>query len=54
MTIPDFQTMMLPILKLSGDGKEHSRKECADYISDLFSLSGAEKGSVSKLLFVCF
>src|SRR3989344_7899021 len=39
MTIPDYQTIMLPLLKLAGDKKEHSIREAIDHIADLFGLT---------------
>ena len=42
MPIPDFQTMMLPFLKLAEDGKEHSKQEAFDSLATLFKLSEAE------------
>jgi hypothetical protein len=27
MSIPDYQTIMLPLLNLAGDGREHSKRE---------------------------
>ena len=47
MTIPDFQTIMLPLLKLAQDGKEHSINEAVEMLSGLFNLPEEEK---SKLL----
>jgi len=41
--IPSFQTIMLPLLEFSADGKKHSKKEAVKYISDKFSLSDKEK-----------
>src|SRR3990167_95658 len=46
MTIPDYQTIMLPVLKFAGDKKEHSIRETTDYISDSFKLSGEERKEV--------
>ena len=43
MTIPDYQKMMLPLLKLSGDGEEHTRKEAIDHLSEVFGLTEAER-----------
>lgn len=43
MAIPDFQTIMLPVLKFTGDKKEHSTRETINYISDLFKLSDHER-----------
>jgi restriction system protein len=39
MPIPDYQTIMLPLLKFLGDGKEHSVSEAVEYISEIFNLS---------------
>lgn len=46
MTIPDYQTIMLPLLKFAGDKKEHSIRETIDHISDLFKLSETERKEV--------
>ncbi|TSC96279.1 MAG: restriction endonuclease [Candidatus Berkelbacteria bacterium Licking1014_2] len=46
MTIPDYQTIMLPLLKLAGDKKEHSTREAIDSIADLFKLSDEQKKEV--------
>jgi len=46
MTIPDYQTIMLPLLKLAGDKKEHSIREAIDHIADLFKLSEGERKEV--------
>lgn len=43
MTIPDFQTIMLPLLKSLGDNKEHSLREVIEHVSELFNLSEEEK-----------
>src|SRR3989338_7429572 len=46
MTIPDYQTIMLPLLKIAGDKKEHSIREAIDHICDLFKLSEQERKEV--------
>ena len=46
MTIPDYQTIMLPLLKFAGDKKEHSIREAIDHIGDLFKLSEQERKEV--------
>lgn len=46
MTIPDYQSIMLPLLKFSGDQQEHSRLEAIDHISKIFKLSEAEKNQL--------
>ena len=33
MTIPDFQTIMLPLLRFASDGKEHSIHEAVNYLA---------------------
>jgi restriction system protein len=43
MTIPDFQTIMLPFLKFAGDGKEHSKRETTEYLAHAFHLTDAER-----------
>ena len=47
MPIPDFQTMMLPVLQLASDGKEHSIHEAVDVLARNYSLTEEEK---TKLL----
>lgn len=46
MTIPDYQTIMLPLLKIAGDKKEHLVREAIDHIGDLFKLSEQERKEV--------
>jgi restriction system protein len=43
MAIPDYQTIMLPLLKFLGDGNEHSFREAVDFICTSFELSDDEK-----------
>ena len=43
MTIPDYQTVMLPLLKSASDGKEHSLREFIDALTDSFRLTDAER-----------
>ena len=43
MTIPDYQTIMLPLLKFMGDQKEHNVREMIDYLAGEFRLSDEEK-----------
>ncbi len=47
MTIPDFQSIMLPLLECAVDGKEHSTQEFFDLLSKRYGLSPAE---LSELL----
>jgi len=41
--IPDFQTIMLPLLKYVADQKEHRMRDAEPYIADYFKLSEEEK-----------
>lgn len=43
MAIPDYQTLMLPVLELAADKKEHSIREAIDTLSDKFRLSDPER-----------
>jgi len=43
MAIPDFQTIMLPLLKHLGDGQERSNQETFDDLADEFNLSEEER-----------
>ena len=44
MPIPDFQTLMLPILRIAADGREHSLADVIDALADEFGLTVAERG----------
>jgi len=43
MPIPSYQDIMSPLLKLTADGKEHSKDEAVEHISGLFRLTEEEK-----------
>lgn len=43
MAIPDFQSIMLPLLKFSADGNEHRYREAVDGLADEFALSDQER-----------
>lgn len=43
MPIPDFQTLMLPMLRLLSDGKERSTREIIDSLAQEFGLSDDER-----------
>ena len=42
MPIPDYQAIMLPLLKFAGDGKEHSLREAVDALAVQFKLTEQE------------
>lgn len=46
MPIPDFQTLMLPVLKLAGDGQEHTSAEAVESLAQQFQLSDEERGQL--------
>src|SRR6266545_547942 len=43
MTVPDFQTLMLPLLKLAGDGQEHTLSEVVERLAQEFQLSDDDR-----------
>lgn len=43
MGIPDYQTIMLPLLKLISDRKEHSLQDAIDTLADQFRLTPEER-----------
>ena len=43
MPIPDYQTLMLPLLRFAADGKEHPISEAITALSDEFGLSEEER-----------
>ena len=43
MTIPDYQTCMLPFLQFLSDGKDHSLREAEEVLADYFKLSSTER-----------
>jgi restriction system protein len=43
MSIPDYQTIMLPLLKFVADGKEHTLREIIEGLADIFNLNDEER-----------
>ncbi|HET8656518.1 MAG TPA: restriction endonuclease [Longimicrobiaceae bacterium] len=43
MPIPDFQTVMLPLLQFSADGEEHSKRSALEALANAFSLTETER-----------
>jgi restriction system protein len=43
MTIPDYQSLMLPLLKFLSDEQEHKTREAVEKLSDEFNLSEKER-----------
>lgn len=46
MAIPDFQTLMLPLLKITGDGQEHAVREMLDALAEAFRLTPQERAEL--------
>jgi restriction system protein len=46
MSIPDFQTIMLPLLQLAGDDDDHYIHDAVNKLGDRFSLTDEEKSSL--------
>src|SRR5881396_1951123 len=42
MTIPSYDKFMLPILKVAGDGREHTMEEIYETMAKQFSITEAE------------
>ncbi|HLX56438.1 MAG TPA: restriction endonuclease [Ktedonobacteraceae bacterium] len=43
MSIPDFQSLMLPLMQFAVDRNEHASREAADYLARSFQLTDEEK-----------
>lgn len=43
MAIPDFQSVMLPLMRLCADGKEHAISETTDTLAEQFKLTDDER-----------
>lgn len=43
MAIPDFQSIMLPLLELASDGKEHSIRDAVEALARRFDLTAEER-----------
>jgi restriction system protein len=46
MAIPDYQTIMLPVLELAADGEEHAVGETVGALADRFGLSPEERAQL--------
>jgi restriction system protein len=43
MAIPDFQSLMLPLLRVAADGREHSMREAIEQLASKFHLTDDER-----------
>jgi hypothetical protein len=46
MAVPDFQTLMLPLLELAGDGQQHTSAETVESLAQRFQLSADDRGQL--------
>jgi len=46
MPIPDYQTLMLPLLRVASDGAEHTKREAVDKLSGQFELTPGERAQL--------
>ncbi len=46
MAIPDFQTIMLPVLRLASDGREHRFRDAVEQLASEFGISDAERAEL--------
>jgi restriction system protein len=46
MTIPDYQTLMLPILRLAGDGQEHRFRDAVETLAAEFAITDEERAEL--------
>jgi restriction system protein len=46
MAVPDFQSLMLPLLRIAADSREHSLAEARDMLAAEFKLSDTELGEL--------
>jgi restriction system protein len=43
MAVPDFQSLMLPMLRLAGDGQQHGLSEAVEWLAQEFHLSDDDR-----------
>jgi restriction system protein len=46
MAVPDFQSLMLPLLKIAGDGKEHNLTASIETLAQQFGLNEQERNEL--------
>jgi restriction system protein len=46
LTIPDYQSLMLPVLQIAGDGQEHTTRETIEIIASHFGLTDTERNEL--------
>jgi len=46
MPIPDYQTLMLPLLRLAADGQEHTKRDAVETLAKQFDLTTTERAQL--------
>lgn len=46
MPIPDYQTLMLPLLRFAADGSDHTTREAVEVLATMFQLTPAERNEL--------
>ena len=46
MAVPDYQSLMLPLLNIAGDGNEHSIPEVIETLAQQFGLSEIDRNEM--------
>ena len=46
MPIPDYQSIMLPILRMASDGQEHRFRDAVETLADEFGLTDGERAQL--------
>lgn len=46
MSIPDYQTLMLPLLRFAADGNDHTTREAVEILANEFQLTPAERSEL--------
>src|SRR5690242_9945089 len=46
MGIPDFQSLMLPVLRFTADGQEHTSRDIVSALADMFGLTDVERAEM--------
>ena len=49
MAIPDYQSIMLPLLELAGDKVEHSLRDAIDILAQKYQLTEEERKELFRL-----
>ena len=46
MPIPDYQTLMLPLLRFASDESDHTKREAVEVLASEFQLTPAERNEL--------